>query len=169
MTMSCFHTTQKLSRQISATQDLSIQGSQLQTMPHGDSSMLVNIKQRDAISSVDFWVYLSAATNPPRMLVAPKVAWWSQIKMFSFDLPAVWWTFSRDLLLSQLAFMAGAHWLPIILLHCHQQWLWMSHAPNSQREPGKLSGSIAIKKKGLRRNVQFTDVVENLVLFISRC
>lgn len=44
----------------------------------------------------------------------------------------------------------------------------MFHAPNSQREPGKLSGSIAIHKKELRRNVQFTDVIENLLLFISR-
>jgi len=32
---------------------------------------------------------VSAATNPPGTLVAPEVPWWSQIKVFSFDLPAV--------------------------------------------------------------------------------
>lgn len=41
----------------------------------------------------------------------------------------------------------------------------MSPAPNIQREPG-LSGNIANEEKGLRRDVQFTDIIENLLLFL---
>lgn len=53
MTTICFWILQKLSRHTVAIENLSIPVSQLQTVPLGDSSMLVNVEQRDFISSIN--------------------------------------------------------------------------------------------------------------------
>lgn len=162
MTTICLWTLQKPSRHIIAIQDLSIPVSQLQTKSSGDFSMLVHVEQKDVISSVDFWVHLLLPSHQHHQVI---FLWSPRCFM------AILQGFGTAIV--------GVHcrkshiWQPVFPLHCHHQWFQMSHAPNSQKEPGKLIGSITNKQKVLRQNVQFTEIVETLLsfrhCFIPRC
>lgn len=169
MTTICFWILQKLSRHIVAIQNLSIPVSQLQTMPLGDSSMLVNVETKGCYQLNQL------------LLPSHQNHWWFKSDLVVTDQVVFLWP-SRCFMAILEGFgtaTVGLHcssshiWQPIFPLHCHHQWLWMSYAPNSQREPGKLIGSITNKQKVLRQNVQFTKIVETLLsfrlCFIPRC